>query len=153
MPGDIYSIVGDDTLTIFDRVINNFADGDASTFAFNNDHVNIKTGKNGNTIYALNEPGKNAECTLRIMIGSSDDAFLQGKLTNSQQDFAATELAQGQFVKNIGDGAGNIRRDVYTLGGGIIRRSVDGKTNVEGDTQQGVAIYNIVFAKAIRSIQ
>ncbi len=88
-----------------------------------------------------------------MMLGSSDDNFLQGKLTQSDENYAATILAAGEFVKNVGDGAGNIRRDVYTLGGGMITRYVDGKTNVEGDTQQGVAVYNIIFAKAIRSIQ
>lgn len=153
MPNGIYNIVGDDTLTIYDRVITNFADGDISTFAFNNDRVGVKTGKNGNTIFALNESGKNAVATLRIMVGSSDDAFLQGQLAASDNDFASTILAAGEFVKNLGDGAGNIARDVYTLAGGMMTRYVDGKNNVEGDTQQGVAVYNITFANAVRSIQ
>ncbi len=149
----IKNIVGSDTFIIYDRVINDFADGDVSTVTFNNDMVGVKTGKNGNTIYALNETGRNATATLRIMIGSSDDIFLQSKIAAMLKDFSETQLADGQLVKNVGDGAGNITRDVYTFSGGVITRQVDGKTNLEGDTVQGVAIYNITFAQAARSIQ
>jgi len=104
-------------------------------------------------IFADNQTGKNAKCTLRIMRGSSDDVFLQGKITLSDQAFSSTILATGEFVKNLGDGAGNLLRDVYTLAGGMMTRYIDGKDNVEGDTVQGVAIYNITFASAVRSIQ
>lgn len=149
----IFNIVGDDTLTLYDRVINDFADGDVSTFTFNNDRTTAKTGKNGNTIFPLNETGKNAVAVLRIMKGSSDDAFLQGKLTQSDNNYSSTALAAGEFVKNLGDGASNIRREVYSLAGGMITRYVDSKSNVEGDAQQGVSVYNFIFARAARSIQ
>jgi hypothetical protein len=149
----IFNITGQDTLTIYDRIMNDFADGDISTFVFNNDRSTIKTGKNGNSIYADNEPGKNANVQLRLMAGSSDDVFLQGKLALSDQNFAATILARGTFVKNLGDGSGGLVRVVYTLAGGMITRYIDTKDNVEGDTQQGVALYNMVFAKATRSIE
>lgn len=153
MPGEIYNIVGSDTLTVFGRVINNFADGDISTFVFNNDRSAVKTGKNGNTIFALDETGKNSVTTLRIMLGSADDAFLQGILTGSDNDFTSTILGAGEFVKNVGDGSGGVRRIVWTLGGGMITKYVGGKGNVQGDTEQGVGVYTITFAKAIRSIQ
>lgn len=153
MPGEIYNIVGSDTLTIFDRVINDFADGDISTFVFNNDRSGVTTGKNGNTIFALDETGKNSVATLRIMMGSADDSFLQGILTGSDNDFASTILGAGEFVKNVGDGSGNIRRIVWTLGGGMMTKYIPGKGNVKGDTEQGVSVFTITFAKAIRSIQ
>ena len=87
------------------------------------------------------------------MKGSSDDQFLQGKISAMEADFVATELATGEFVKRLGDGQGNVARDVYTLLGGVIVKRVDGKENASGDTNQGVAVYNMVFAKAVRSIQ
>lgn len=148
-----YNIVGDDTLTLFGRILGDFADGDISTFTFDNDRVTSKTGKNGNTIFAENQTGKNCKSTLRLMIGSSDDVFLQSQLTASDQDFASTTLGTGQFVKNLGDGAGNKVRNVFTLNGGMITRTPDGKSNVEGSTDQGVAVYNMFFAQAIRSIE
>lgn len=147
------TITGDATFTLFGRVFNDFADGDVSTIIFPNDFITMKTGKNGNTIYSRNAPGKNSDCVLRLVRGSSDDKFLQDKLALSDQDFALTELGNGQFVERLGDGGGNVILDVYQLSGGIISRGVDGKENVEGDTVQGVAIWNIKFPEVVRSSQ
>lgn len=148
-----YNLVSDGTLTLYDRVFNDFADDDISAITFPNDLVTVKTGKNGNTIYSKNEPGRNATAVLRLIRGSSDDQFMQTKLSLMKQDFVATELAFGEFAMRLGDGSGNIARDVYTLKGGVITRPVDGKENVSGDTAQGVSVYNLVFADAERSIQ
>lgn len=148
-----YNLVSDGTLTLYDRVFNDFADDDISAITFPNDLVTVKTGKNGNTIYSKNEPGRNATAVLRLIRGSSDDQFMQTKLSLMKQDFVATELAFGEFAMRLGDGSGNIARDVYTLKGGVITRPVDGKENVSGDTAQGVSVYNLVFADADRSIQ
>lgn len=146
-------ITAEDTFSVFDRVITDFADDDASTVAFATDIVTIKTGKNKNAIFAKNEAGGNASVVLRVMRGSSDDQFLNGKLSEMQRDFVATSLANGEFVKRLGDGQGNVVRDVYTLLGGTFTRNVDGKENVSGDTEQGVAVYNLMFANVKRSAQ
>lgn len=148
-----YNLVSDGTLTLFDRVFNDFADDDISAITFPNDLVTVKTGKNGNTIYSKNEPGRNSTAVMRLIRGSSDDQFMQTKLSQMKQDFVSTELAFGEFAMRLGDGQGNIVRDVYTLKGGVITRPVDGKENVSGDTVQGVSIYNITFADTDRSIQ
>jgi hypothetical protein len=148
-----YNLVSDGTLTLYDRVFNDFADDDISAITFPNDLVTVKTGKNGNTIYSKNEPGRNAMAVLRLIRGSSDDQFVQNKLSQMKSDFVSTQLADGEFAMRLGDGAGNVIRDVYTLKGGIITRPVDGKENVSGDTVQGVSIYNVMFADADRSIQ
>ena len=52
------TITGKDTLTLYSRVFTDFADGDASLLSHPNDLVEMKTGKNGNTIYTKNETGK-----------------------------------------------------------------------------------------------
>lgn len=149
----IYNIVGDDTFIYNGVVINDFADDDVSTLTFSDDLVKVKTGKNGNSIFADNQPGRNCKVVLRIMLGSSDDITLQAYINQLTQTFSQTVLGNGQFVKNVGDGAGNIVRNIFTLAGGILTRNVDAKMNVSGDTNQGVAIYNIMFANATRSIQ
>jgi hypothetical protein len=149
----IYVIAGEDTYSIFDRVLNDFADDDVSTITLPNDRVTMKTGKNGNTIYSKNAQGINGDSVIRIIKGSSDDRFLQGKLNDSEKDFAATELANGQFVKRLGDGEGNISNEVYTLRGGIITKIPESKENVSGDTVQGVSIYTIKYALVKRNIQ
>jgi len=148
-----YNLVSDGTLTLFDRVMNDFADDDVSAITFPNELVTLKTGKNGNTIFSKNEPGRNAVATIRLIRGSSDDQFMQSKLALMKQDFVSAELAFGQFALRLGDGSGNVARDVYTLTAGVITRPVEGKENVSGDTSQGVSIYNVTFADADRSIQ
>lgn len=147
------TITGKDTLTLFDRVLVDLADGDASSITFGNDLVSVKTGKNKNTIYSGNETGNNANMVLRVMRGSSDDRFLQGKLTEQQKDITAFALANGEFVKRLGDGQGGVLRDVYTLDGGVFMKKNDGKENTDGDTEQGVVTYNMQFADVARSIQ
>ena len=147
------NITSDDTLPLWNRVFNEFADDDVSSVTFPNDIITVKTGKNQNTIYSKNEPGNNANVVLRLIRGSSDDQFMQGKLAAMEQDFVSQELASGEFVKRLGDGQGNVARDVYTMLGGVIVRRPDGKENTSGDTSQGVVVYNMTFAKAVRSIQ
>lgn len=147
-----FTLTSDDTLTLFNRVFNDLADDDTSVIAFPNDVVTVKTGKNKNTIFAKDEKGNNATLVLRVMRASPDDVFLQSIINVGEQDFVAQQLASGQFVKRLGDGEGNVRSDVYTLLGGIITRPVDGKENVAGDTGQAVAVYNMTFALATRSI-
>jgi hypothetical protein len=148
-----YTITGEDTLTLDNRVFTDLADADNSTVTFPNNIVEMKTGKNKNTIYARNATGDNADMILRLIRGSSDDRFMQGKISSTQADFASTNLIAGEFVKRLGDGQGNIIRDVYTLAGGMIVKKVDGKENSDGDIEQGVAVYNLKFANAIRSAQ
>lgn len=149
----IFTITANDTLTIWGRTFADLADGDASTVTFPNDLVGVKTGKNQNTIFSKNETGNNSDVILRVMRGSSDDRFLASKLSLLEKDFASFELANGSFVKRLGDGIGGVVRDVYTMKGGIIRRKPDAKDNVEGATDQGVAVYQMTFAYAGREAQ
>lgn len=149
----IFTLTGEDTLTLFDRTFNDFADGEVSTFTFPNEIVGVKTGKNANTIYAKNETGNNCTAVIRLMRGSSDDQFLRNKVAIQQRDFVSSQLASGQLVKRLGDGSGVVIRDVYNLEGGIITHIPETKTNAEGDTEQGVTVYNITFARATISIQ
>lgn len=150
---DAYNLVADGTLTLYGRVMADWADDDVSAISFNTDVANLKTGKNGNTIFTKNEQGRNGDAIIRLLRGSSDDQFMQSKLDQQQADFATAELATGEFVLRIGNGAGAVISDTYTLKGGLITRPVDGKENVSGDTTQGVSIYNVKFASARRSIR
>jgi hypothetical protein len=149
----LFNITGDDTLTLFDRVFNDLSQDDVSAITFPNDLVKVKTGKNQNTIFAKDETGNNGTLVLRVMRGSSDDQFLQTRMTESEQDFASTILANGEFVKRLGDGQGNVIRDVYTLQGGMITKRVEAKENTSGDTGQAESVYTLTFALAKRSVQ
>jgi hypothetical protein len=143
---------GSDTVVINNRSFVDFADGNVVELTFPNDIANVKTGKNGNSIYGLNESGKQCEVKLRLVRASSDDNFMNGLLSAQQLNFAGTVLLSGQFIKKIGDGQGGITSDTYVLGGGIFVKQVEGKTNVEGDTEQSISIYTMKFSNSPRAI-
>jgi len=146
------ALSGNDTLIINDRIFADLADADDSMLEFEGDIAELKTGKNGNTIYSFNTTGREATLTLRIIRGSDDDKFLNSLLQSQQGNFAGFVLLTGEFIKKVGDGAGNIQNDTYIMSGGIFTKQVGAKSNSEGDTEQSVAIYNLKFANAPRSI-
>lgn len=147
-----FTLTGEDTLTLFDRTFEDFADGDNTTITFPNELITVKTGKNENTIYAKNSTGKNCDLVLRVIRGSADDRFLNGKLNEMLNDLPSFVTANGEFVKRAGDGQGNVVNNIYTLLGGVFSRNVDVKENAEGDTEQAVAVYNMRFAVGSNSI-
>lgn len=146
------ALSGNDVVMINDRIFADLADGDAAVLSFPNDIANVKTGKNGNSIYGLNESGKQCELVVRIIRGSSDDKFMNGLLTQQQANFAGTVLMVGELIKKIGDGVGNQQFDTYILSGGVFTKQIPAKSNVEGDTEQSVAVYTMKFSLAPRVI-
>lgn len=146
------ALSGNDTINIQNHVFTDLADGNCVELTFPNDIANVKTGKNGNAIYGLNESGKQSECKIRVLRGSTDDKFLNNLLVQQQNNFAGMLLLIGQFIKKIGDGLGNITSDTYIMSGGIFTKQVEGKSNVEGETEQSISIYTIRFANAPRAL-
>ena len=146
------SLSGSDTIAINNQVLADLADQNCVELTHPSEIAAVKTGKNGNTVYALNETGKNCEVKIRVLRGSSDDKFLNNLLIQQQANFPGTVLLLAQFTKKIGDGSGNITADTYILSGGVFTKLVEAKTNPEGDTEQSVSIYTIKFANSPRSI-
>jgi hypothetical protein len=146
------SLTGNDTIIIAARVFRDLADGNVGMIEFPNNLVEVKNGKNGNRIYALNAQGGIANLTLRLIRGSSDDKYLNSRLAEYRNDPASFILMDGEFVKRVGDGQGNVTSDVYRLDGGIIQKVPGVKDNVEGDTEQAVSIWNITFGNTNRAM-
>lgn len=146
------ALSGNDVININNTVLADLADGDCVVLDFPTEIASVKTGKNGNSIYGLNETGKQAEVKVRVIRGSSDDKFLSNLLSQQQANFAGTVLMIGQFVKLIGDGKGNITNDTYIMSGGVFIKQVMGKTNVEGQPEQSVAEYTLRFSNAPRTL-
>jgi hypothetical protein len=144
------ALTGADLIIINSKVISDLADADVASLEFPNNIADVKTGKNGNSIYALNESGKNSELTLRVIRGSGDDKFLNQLLSSQNNNFAGTVLLVGEFVKKVGDGTGKITSDTYVCSGGIFTRFVPAKSNVDGDTGQSVCEYKIKFSNTPR---
>lgn len=143
---------GSDTIKIDAGPIVDLADGDAVVMTFPNDIATIKTGKNGNAIFGLNENGRQAEVVLRVIRGSDDDKTLNNRLAQQRANFAGFVTLTGEFVKKIGDGVGNIAGDTYIMSGGVFSKNVEAKSNVEGDSEQSVSTYHLKFSQAIRII-
>lgn len=143
---------GSDTINLNGRVLADLADGNVAELTYPNDIANVKTGKNGNSIYGLNESGKQCDLLLRVIRGSSDDKFLNGLLAQQQNNFAGTVLIIGQFIKKIGDGRGNVTSDTYVLSGGVFVKQVEAKSNVDGETEQSLSIYTLRFSNSPRAI-
>jgi hypothetical protein len=146
------SMTGSDTIMINNRILSDLADGEVVGLTFPNAIANVKTGKNGNSIYGLNESGKQCEVKIRLIRGSADDKFLNNLLANQQANFAGFPLMIGEFIKKIGNGAGKISLDTYIMSGGVFDKQVEAKSNVEGEVEQSVSVYSIRFSNSPRVI-
>lgn len=149
----VVSLSGNDIVKINERILADFASDDIAVLTFPNDLATLKTGKNGNTIYASNETGKQAELVLKVIRGSSDDKFLSNLLNSQKLNFSSFVLMTSELIKRIGDGSGNIISDTYILSGGIFKKEVEAKSNVAGDVEQSVSTYSMIFALAPRAIE
>ncbi len=146
------ALSGNDTIVINGRPLADLATGDVVTLDYPSEIMGVKTGKNGNSIFALNETGKQADVMVKVIRGSSDDKFLLNLLTQQQANPAGFPLMIGQFTKQIGDGAGNISNDIYILSGGVFIKQIPAKANVEGDVAQSESEYRLKFSNAPRAI-
>lgn len=146
------ALTGNDTTIIDTRRLTDLATGDCVLIDAPNNLVEVKQGKNGNAIYAFNASGKQVVVTIRVIRGSADDKYLSARMQEYINDPAAFVLISGEFIKRSGDGAGNTANEIYSLSGGVIQKMPGAKENVEGDTEQAVAIYPIVFANNDRAI-
>lgn len=147
-----YAITGNDTFILNDRVFNDFADGSTISLTFPNEKTGHTTGKNGNTVYSTDKQGLNAEVELRIIAGSSDDAWLNGLSVQQERDLPTFVLLNGSFTKRIGNGQGNVKFINYVMLGGVFRQNIATNENLQGETEQGIAVYRLFFAQAERAI-
>ena len=144
------SVSGQDTLVINNYLFVGLADQNFVDLTWPNDIMSVKTGKNGNSIFSFNETGKVCEMKLRVLRGSADDEFMNNLLSQQQANAAAFPLMQGQYVKNLGDGQGNLTSDTYILSGGVFIKQVEGKSSAEGEIEQSIAVYRMKFTAAPR---
>lgn len=146
------ALSGDDTIIINSRILKDLGDQNVGELDFPNPISSVKTGKNGNSVYSYNSSGKQSDCKIKVLRGSADDKFLNNLMTQQLANFAGFVLLNGEFVKQIGDGAGNIANDTYIMSGGVFERIPNAKSNVEGDTEQAMITYTIKFTNSPRAI-
>jgi hypothetical protein len=148
----IQALTGQDVIKIDNRLFNDLIDGDTVILEYPNELGSLKTGKNGNSIFAFNATGLNVKVKIRLVMGSSDDKWMQSRLAQWVSDSSAFILMTGQFVKRVGDGGANVGSVTYDLSGGIPTKIPSGKTNADGDTEQSVVTYELSFSNGPRSI-
>ena len=146
------ALTGNDSIIIDGLPLVDLANGDVGTLTFPNDITSATTGKNGNSIIALNETGKIAELSIRVLRGSSDDKTLNSKFKTMEADLPSFTLITASIIKKIGDGQSNVTEDTYALSGGTFSKRVETTSNVEGDIEQGVSVYNIRFTNSSRNL-
>lgn len=149
---EIISLVGNDVIKLNDRIFSDFADGDVAKLTYPNDLANVKTGKNGNSIVSFKNDGRQADFTIRPLLGSSDDKFLNKLFNLFKNDPSAFSLITGEFTKMVGDGSGNVTAVTYILSGGTPIKFPEPTDNADGDTEQAVAQYGLKFCNTSRSI-
>lgn len=149
----IYSLTGNDTFTLDTYgPLTEMADGSIVSIEFGNAKTGHTTGKNGNTVFATDKQGENAAVTLRIMAGGKDDTYLNGRSIDQDRDLPTFPLLTGTFSKRVGDGTGKVKFINYNLLGGVFENNVDTQENLQGETEQGIAIYRLWFAQAQRAL-
>lgn len=149
-------LTGRDTIVIDGRVIVELVGmGAGATLRHPNTLANMTTGKNGATVVAENSQGINAELELHVLRGSSDDKFLNSRMSNQRIDLTNFPLLNASVVKQLGSGVAGVSptRDVYTLEGGFFVQNVDTEVSFDGSTEQGVSIYMLQFASSKRSLE
>lgn len=149
---DTVTLTGDDSITINDRTLADLADGDVCNLDFPNNIAEGKKGKNRNAIIAFNSTGESVTATIRVIIGSPDDKFFNNEMNTYRNNKAGYTLLTGEFIKRVGDGNGNITNVTYTMSAGFVQKIPTVKENSEGDSEQGISIYTLMFMNTDRSI-
>lgn len=140
-----------DICEVDEEVVTTFGDGDTATITYPNDVMGMKTGKNGNTVAAHNEMGREAELVIRVLKGGYDDKRFNSKLVKWKSRAEDFEPMTATFTKVIHTDTG-IVNEVTTLKFGIPVRCVETRENVEGDTEQCFSNYTIRFGDSSRAL-
>ena len=146
------SLTGKDVIQVDGTNFTNFAKGDVCLIEFPDDLVNVEVGKDGNVIAAAMANGRRADVTLRVLLGSPNDKYLNSRRIQQLQDFGLFVTLNVKLVKRVGDGFGNLALVTYVGTFGMFKRDPDAKSNTDGEIEQSIAIYRLIFGRMIRVI-
>jgi len=146
------TLTGRDTLVINGRVIHDFAHLDYAHITFEDKLLNMRISKDGNVLLAQNLNGQKARLVVRLGVGSYDDQYFGSLLQSWINDAATFPLMTGSFAKRIGDGMGNVKNVTYQLAAGSFEKIPEAKANSEGEEEQAVVVYEMLFVLQSRAI-
>lgn len=154
--GQSISLTGDDTIILSagsaQLLVTDFAVGVVAEITFPENLVKVTRGKNGNTVFALNNQGFQSELKLKVLLGKTTDTFMNAQMALMQQAFSAFVLMGGIFIKNVGDGKGNITPVTYIMSGGVPSKNPMAQSVAEGVPEQSLVEWDLIYANNSRTI-
>lgn len=133
-------------------ILSDFADGTVAELAAPNEISSMTTGNNGNSLGAHNEPGRQRECTLRIVKASNDDKRLNKNYNLWKNRDSRFKPLKMTFTKNVAHGDGSVTNDTVECYFGLPAGQPIQATNVAGSTDQVVSVYMLRFGNSERSM-
>lgn len=133
-------------------VLTDFAGGTVAELTAPNELSTTTTGYNGNSLGSHNEPGRQRECTLRIVKGGDDDKRLNASYNlwkNKDSKFKPLSMS---FTKHVAHSDSSRTKDTVECFFGLPAGQPTQASNVEGDTEQLVSIYMLRFGNSERSM-
>ena len=150
------SYTAQDIITCEDRdgewILSDFADNTVATLTAPNELSQTSTGYNGNSLGAHNEPGRQRECTLRIVKGSGDDKRLNKNYNLWKNRDLRFKPLQMRFTKNVAHNDGSVTQDTVECYFGLPAGQPEQTQDVAGNTDQVVSVYMIRFGNSERSM-
>ena len=141
-----------DSIILFDRVLNDVADGEVFNITYPEDRGTLKVGKNGNSIFSRSAQGVKTSLILRLLKASPDDEFLNAKVTDQQNNPNFLSI-NGSTDKLFSDGKGNAKHEIFELEDGVFIKSPETLSDADGtNTDQAVAIYTMEFSSTERKL-
>lgn len=133
-------------------ILSDLADGTVAELTAPNELSTTTTGYNGNSLTSHNEPGRQRECTLRIVKGSGDDKRLNKNYNMWKNRNLLFQPLKITFTKNIGHGDGTITKDTVECFAGFPAGQPSQSMVMDGNTEQVVSIYMLRFGNSERSM-
>lgn len=99
-----------------------------------------------------NEPGRQRECTLRIVKAGSDDKRLNKNYNMWKNRDIRFKPLKMRFTKNVGHSDGRLTKDTVECFFGLPAGQPTQSMVMDGNTEQVVSIYMIRFGNSERSL-
>ena len=135
-----------------DWILSDLADGTVAELSAPNELSTTTTGYNGNSLGSHNEPGRQRECTLRVVKGSSDDKRFNKNYNlwkNRDMRFRPLKMT---FTKNVAHEDGSVTRDTVECFFGLPSGQPVQMQDTAGNTEQVVSVYMLRFGNSERSM-
>lgn len=135
-----------------DWVLSDLADGTVAELSAPNELSTTTTGYNGNSLGSHNEPGRQRECTLRVVKGSNDDKRLNKNYNLWKNRDIRFRPLKMSFTKNIAHSDGSFTKDTVECFFGLPSGQPVQMQDTAGNTEQVVSVYMIRFGNSERSM-